>query len=127
MKKIELVKIDIDKQKQNGSHHFSLIYHITDSETGEVIEETIPNIEIKLPIEVSEIPEVRHNEIRCAIIDKILYKWLNCIDFHSFKTTCDDVEIKIITPENKKEMTVDEIEKELGYKIKVVGDKSKES
>ena len=44
-----------------------------------------------------------------------------------FKTTCDDVDAKIITPENKKEMTVDEIEKELGYKIKIIVDKSKES
>ena len=117
MKKIELVEIDIDKQKQNNAHHFSLIYHITDTETGEVIEETIPNIEIKLPIEVSEIPEVSYNA----------YNYLNYINFHSFKTTCDDVEIKIITPENKKEMTVGQIEKELGYKIKIIRDKSKES
>lgn len=125
MKKIELVKIDIDKQKQNNSHHFSLIYHITDIETGEVIEEIIPNIEIKLPIEVSEIPEVSYDEFQCA--NKILYKSSNYIDFHSFKTTCDDVNVKIITLANKKEMTVDEIEKELGYKIKIIGDKSKES
>ena len=117
MKKIELVEIDIDKQKQKDAHHFSLIYHITDTETGEVIEETIPNIEIKLPIEVSESPEVSYNG----------YNYLNYIDFHSFKTTCDDVDVKVITPANKKEMTIDEIEKELGYKIKIIGDKSKES
>ena len=40
---------------------------------------------------------------------------------------CDDVEIKIITPESKKEMTVGQIEKEVGYKIKIIVDKSKES
>ena len=63
MKEIELFEIDIYKQKQNDANHFSLIYHITDTETGEVIEETIPNIEIKLPIEVSEIPEVSYRKI----------------------------------------------------------------
>lgn len=112
----------VELVKDNGKYYLHLVYRVEDD--SKIEEYEVPKVEI--PIDLSHVPNInyiknKYDGERCYL-NAGYHPELRVLPGETKEANHVFYTVKTIE-EKRKELTIEEIEKELGYKIKIVGEK----